>query len=338
VNWLEAAAAWADDDSAIEDRLSRLLTLADEVPTEFTARRENGRRRPRGYAPWNPQRRTRELLGQVEEIIAAYEQHLPLTVRQIFYCLLPLGYPKTKHAYARLGEHLVRARRARLIDFSAIRDDGAITYSTRWHDGPAEFWDDVGGQIRDYSRDRQAGQRTRVELWCEAAGMGPQLARVADRYSVPVFSSGGFASLTAVRMIAQRALARNVPTILLHVGDFDPSGVSIFESMVADAREFVLADRIVGTLDLHAERVALTAAQVADYGLPTATLESDDTRSKGWQGGTCQLEALAPDLLAEIVEAAIVDRLDLERLEGQIEAEDRDRVALLRALPAGRAA
>jgi hypothetical protein len=303
---------------------------------KHTACRENGRRRPKGYAEWRPQARTRALLEQVDHVLAEYADHLPLTVRQIFYRLVAsVDYPKTEQAYARLAEHLVRARRARLTDFDAIRDDGVTTYSTRWHDGPQEFWDDVGEQARDYRRDRQAGQRVRVELWSEAAGMLPQLARIADRYSVPVFSAGGFASLTAVRLIAERALARAAPTVLLHVGDFDPSGVSIFEAMAADAREFVLADRIIGTLDLHPKRVALTAAQIARYELPTAPVKRSDSRSKGWRGETCQLEALAPDQLAALVAASITDQLDGDTFERQVAAEGADRRALLRALPAG---
>lgn len=106
-------------------------------------------------------------------------------------------------------------------------DNVLAEYSSPWHEDVEDFWNDTGRRIRDYRRDRQEGQRYRVELWCEAAGMAPQLARVCDEYSVPVFSSGGFASLTAVRLIAHRALERIQPTILLHVGDYDPSGESI---------------------------------------------------------------------------------------------------------------
>jgi hypothetical protein len=93
--------------------------------------------------------------------------------------------------------------------------------------------------------------------------MAPQLAKVADDYSVPVFSASGFSSLTAVRLIAERALARDVPTLLLHVGDFDPSGESIFDAMSGDAAAFVAADRPIQTLHVEAVRVALTSEQVA---------------------------------------------------------------------------
>jgi hypothetical protein len=302
---------------------------------KITAGRVNGRVRPKGYASWAPRVATRALLEQVDGVLDEYREHVPLTVRQIFYRLVTSGYPKTELAYNRLAEHLVRARRARLIPFDAIRDDGVVTYSSPWHDGVEDFWNETGRRIHSYRRDRQAGQPHRVELWCEAAGMAPQLARVADDYSVPVFGSGGFASLTAVRLIADRALARTVPTILLHVGDYDPSGESIFSSIAGDAAAFVTADRYVRTLRIEALRVALTAEQVEAHELPTAPPKSSDSRSGCWRGETCQLEALAPDVLAQIVRDAIAGLVDEAAFTLQVELEQSDRVELWRGLPAG---
>jgi hypothetical protein len=305
-------------------------------PSEITASRENRRSRPRGYAAWRPQVKTQRLLEQVQDVLDEYEAYLPLTVRQVFYRLVgSFGYEKTEHAYARLAEHLVRARRARLLPFDHIRDDGITTFEYQWFDGVEAFWNRVGGTIKTYRRDRQAGQRHRLELWCEAAGMAPQLARVADLYSVPVFSSGGFSSLTAVRMIVDRARHRSVPTVLLHVGDFDPSGASIFEASTEDAAAFLEEDRLLALQRLIPVRVALTAGQVAEYDLPTASPKPTDSRSKSWRGETCQLEALAPDIIAEVIGTAIEEWFDTQKLAEQIECERADRTELLRALPRG---
>ena len=61
-----------------------------------------------------------------------YEDYLPLTVRQIFYRLVgAYGFEKTERAYERLGNHLVRARRAQIIRFDAIRDDGVSVLDRR---------------------------------------------------------------------------------------------------------------------------------------------------------------------------------------------------------------
>jgi len=68
------------------------------------------RTRPRGFASWSPRQETLELLARVNAVLGEYQDHLPLTLRQIFYRLVGAhGYEKTEQAYARLGEHLVRA-------------------------------------------------------------------------------------------------------------------------------------------------------------------------------------------------------------------------------------
>lgn len=325
--------------------------------------------RPKGYAKWSPAPDTMDVIDQVQQVLAEYRQHLPLTVRQVFYRLVgQYGYDKTERAYARLCEYMVRARRAQMIGFDAIRDDGTTHHEFARHDSPAAFWQGVLDDATYYSRDKLTGQTVYVELWCEAAGMVPQLERVANRYSVPVYSTGGFSSVTVTYEIAERALARDKPTVFLHVGDYDPSGESIFEAMTEDARQFlynrllwrlrdeaagdaviggppdtgydpadVLAtcwptgrlypvDSLPGDLpDLRPTRVALTGDQVETYDLPTAPPKASDTRSARWVGETCQCEAMPPDLLAEVVDDAITDVLDMEMLADVLAAQDTER-------------
>jgi hypothetical protein len=60
--------------------------------------------RVRGYAPWRPQAKTLALVDQVREVLDEYRDHLPLTVRQVFYRLVGrYGYDKTEAAYQRLA-------------------------------------------------------------------------------------------------------------------------------------------------------------------------------------------------------------------------------------------
>lgn len=303
---------------------------------KFTARRESGKRsRPRGYADWRPQATTRALLTDVETVLETYSEHLPLTIRQVYYALVGAGkLDKTDKAYERLCEHLNRARRARLIDFDCIRDDGVSVCKTITYNGLQAFDEETARRARQYRRDYQAGQPYAIELWSEAGGMVYQLAAAVEEFSIPVYSAGGFASLSATHEIAERALERSVPTVILHVGDFDPSGVSIFEAMMTDAAAFVKADRTIHTLEIIPVRVALTAEQVETYNLEAAPAKVGDTRSRSWDGGTCQLEALPPDVLAQIVRFAILERVDLDVLGEHERAEHRERAELL-GLPAG---
>jgi hypothetical protein len=305
---------------------------------KITTSRENGGGRPKGYAPWRPHAATRVIIGQVEEVLHEYRAHLPLTIRQVFYRLVGAhGYPKDEKAYARLCEYMTRARRARMIDFDDLRDDGVVVMDDHSFDGVEDFMDDMARQARAYRQNKQYGQSHHVELWCEAAGMMPQLARVAHRYSVPVYSPGGFASVTAVRQIVARALQRNVPTVVLHVGDYDPSGESISKRILEDASAFLEEDtQLPGIHYLEGEKVALTAKQVARYGLPTSPAKKDDSRTKSWTGGgTCQAEALPPSDLANLVQWAVEDWMDTDLVEEYREEEKVQRVRLLKALPRG---
>jgi hypothetical protein len=102
--------------------------------TELLGGAQRVRPRVRGFAEWSPRRETLELLARVNAVLGEYADHLPLTLRQIFYRLVGAhGYEKTEQAYERLGEHLVRARRARIIPMEAIRDDGGTIICPTCH-------------------------------------------------------------------------------------------------------------------------------------------------------------------------------------------------------------
>ena len=104
----------------------------------------------------------------------------------------------------------------------------------------------------------------------------------------------------------------------------------MFGSLAEDVAEFALA---LGA-DVAFSRLAVTLEQVDLYGLPTAPPKPSDRRSFSGGDRTCQAEALPPDVLAGIVEAAIRERLDLEQVAeaGQLSKQVRvDAEARLRA-------
>jgi hypothetical protein len=287
------------------DAISALFGGAERVYT-----------RPRGFAPWSPRQETLELLARVNAVLGEYQDHLPLTLRQIFYRLVGAhGYEKTERAYERLGEHLVRARRARLVPMEAIRDDGGTVITPTMWASAEEFLDTVRDKAGRLWLDRTAGQKTRLAVICEAAGMTPQLARVARPYGVKAMSSSGFDSLTEKHAFAAELANHDRPTEVLHIGDHDPSGVSMFAAFLEDVEAF--------TRDLGGEatftRLAVTPQQIAACDLPTAPPKPTDRRA--FTGQTCQAEALAPDVLAEILRDAIEARIDRRALDRVLRRE-----------------
>ena len=291
--------------------------------------------RARGYIQtYRPQAKTRALLEQVQAVLDEYRAYWPITARQLFYRLVGAhGFPKDERACSRLYEHLVNARRARVIPFHAIRDDGVSSYAMSHFADADDFRATIREQAENFRRDLMANQDVHVEIWCEAAGMIPQLFRVGERYSIKSYSSSGFDSVTAKKQLADRICETGKPAKILHLGDYDPSGEDIFTAAAEDVQAFVLADRLNAMVDVEFIRVALTEQQVKTYRLPTSPAKESDSRSKRWRGQTCQLEALAPNQIAALLTDQIERIVNVERMEHTRRIEAWERQELSRLLP-----
>lgn len=289
------------------------------------------RQRPRGMAEWNPSSDSLALVEAIREVLDEYQEQLPLTLRQVFYRLVTRGYEKTEQAYGRLGETLNRARRAGLVPFESIRDDGTQKLLPQTFGSPEEFLQWARDNADTFALDRQDGQEQYIEVWVEAAGMSHMVADIALQYGVPVYSAGGFDSTTGKHEAALRFLLRDQETedgretIVLHLGDYDASGVSLFVAAAEDVSAFV---EDYGGFEPEFIRIAVTAEQIDEYGLPSAPPKRNDKRSVFTDTKTVQCESFAPDQLQEIVRAAIVERLDIDVFRQTLDAERVQRAAL----------
>jgi hypothetical protein len=265
-----------------------------------------------GYAAWRPNRRTQGRLDAVLDVLATYADQLPLTLRQIFYVLVArLVIEKTKAEYEKLGYTLRRARRGRIIPFEHIHDSGTVLPDslTGFDDAGDLAWA-LRWQVEDFELDRMLGQARRLVLWCEAAGMLTQLRRVAEPYGVPVITGGGFDSLTDKWQFAQLVRKARHNVRVLHIGDLDRHGESIFDVLAQDVQAFD------GYKHVDFVRLAVTEQQVEGLGL-VSSVENELV---------VQAEAIPPDELARIVDDAIRAELDLDLM-----AEVERRSAAIRA-------
>jgi hypothetical protein len=322
----------------------------------------------RGYKPdhrFKPE--TLQLLAHVEAVLDEYENYLPLTVRQIFYRLIGKGViGKSDAAYDSLVGHIANARRAELIPFESITDadvEGLAVPRTDVEIRQGDFWTLTEKRAGNHRRHRAEGQPYRIIVWTEAAGTKPQLQRALGDLPCTVHSGGGQTSLTVVKALADASRAENKPTVMLHVGDNDPNGTVIYQSLAEDAQMFAAQDRVRAARRASEEptteqvtewlglfqpvRLALTIDQIIDHNvieqllhIPSDTLRMRGERTKrlrwqaeqiaaGGSGDTAQLEALPPDVLAQIVIDAVMEFADEKVLEQRREGEQADAEALV---------
>jgi hypothetical protein len=287
------------------------------------------RTRVRGFAPWSPEATTLKLLDQVKAVLGEYEDYLPLTIRQIFYRLVGAHeYEKTEQSYKNLCEYLNRARRAKIIDMDDIRDDGITTSEPDGWNSVAQFRRTVRNMADNFTLDHSAGQTTRLVVTCEAAGMVPQLERVAHPFGVTVISGGGFESTTSKYSFAKSLTEEDRPTQVFDIGDHDASGAHRYLAYTEDVKAF--AKELGGEVDFT--RLVVTPTQITRYRLPTAPKKATDKRA--FIGETCQAEAMAPDLLASILRSAIKQYIKQSVLDDVLEQEADERRKLVRQIKA----
>jgi hypothetical protein len=107
--------------------------------------------------------------------------------------------------------------------------------------------------------------------------------------------------------LAEEWATAGLPTTVLRIGDYDPSGETMAAVLLEDIGAFAL--EFGGDVDFV--QVAITPEQARDRNLPSAPPKATDKRDRYFADTeTWQAEALDPNDLADILRAAIEDRLD----------------------------
>jgi hypothetical protein len=266
--------------------------------------------RPRGFIDWHPAPASEALLAAVQGVLEANAAYLPMTGRQIFYGLVARDQvDKTERGYKRLLELLVKGRRSSRIPFWKIRDDGEQSAEPELcFSSAAQVRATAQSVIDNAIFDPDAGQEYNQIVLCEAAGMLPQLGRVASEFGVTALSSGGFNSVTVKRNFAQRIDDDGRPAVVWHLGDYDPSGVHVYQSFVEDVEAFVEG------VEVTFKRLAVTPGQIEQMGLPSAPTKASDNRAFDGLAST-QCEAIPPDRLGEILKTALASLWDTDVYE-----------------------
>lgn len=271
------------------------------------------------------------MINTCNTIIDQYlAQGLRLTLRQLYYQLVTKNIIRNEErAYKRLGSIVSDGRLAGLIDWDAIEDRGRRPRTPNEFESLATL---AEAAIRSYRLPRWKGQKHHVELWVEKDALSGVLAPIAQEYHVTLSVNRGYSSQSAMyesfnRM--QQGSGDNEDVVLLYLGDHDPSG----EDMVRD-----IEDRLVmfGVGGLEVRKVALTWEQIRQYNPPPNPTKLSDPRATGYiqkYGSECwEVDALPPDVLANLVRQNIESVLDSDMMDEIKEKEEIDKVALREAV------
>ena len=221
-----------------------------------------------------------------------------------------------------------RLCRARAIPWNFFSDSSRVAYDNDGFDGldDAEFVDRVANM---YRRNYWSTTGIYAQLWVESRSLTPTLAGTARELGVSLYPSGGMASDTFVYGAAAEAVHTGREHMaVMYVGDYDPSGLQIansLETKLGEHLEYAGEDYDMDVPTLSFQRVAVTEQQIIDHALPTKPVKATQSRKRYDIAETVEAEAMAPATLRAIVAAAfepMIDRETLERLR-TIEAAER---------------
>lgn len=270
------------------------------------------------------------LIGAANKIVEKYlAAGYRLTLRQLFYQLVVANLLRNvERSYKILGEAISDGRLAGLIDWEAIEDRIRQPFKHPEFENLEEL---VKAALQSYRLPRWADQEHYVELWVEKDALAGVLRPLALAYHVTLMVNRGYSSQSAMYEAANRfeeAEAGGKETVLLYLGDHDPSG----EDMVRDIRARL--ERFGANVDV--QKIALTMAQVKQYNPPPNPAKMSDSRAASYVAehgaSSWEVDALPPDVLHKLIERSIHPFIDGKAWDRVVKQEEQDKKALTHAV------
>lgn len=262
------------------------------------------------------------MIEQANVIIEEYaEQGYDLTLRQLYYQFVSRDLiPNRQSEYDRLGRVISNARLAGLIDWDAIVDRTRNLRKNSHWSSPRSIIDTC---VENFAIDKWAFQKFRPEVWIEKDALLGVISGICEKLDVPYFSCRGYTSQSEMWRTSQRLrgwIKRNQMPVIFHLGDHDPSGID----MTRDIRDrlSMFCGEVVSVF-----RLALNMEQVEAYTPPPNPTKLTDTRAKDYiaiyGSESWELDALAPDVMAWLIEDAVDKVCDEEGWLESVKQEER---------------
>jgi hypothetical protein len=270
------------------------------------------------------ERRSKSEMGQLRAAIyAACAASNPRTIRGLFYHLVGCGLiEKNETEYKRTVVRLCTdMREAGELPWEWIADN------TRWMRKSPSFTsleECRERTARFYRRNLWRDQNCYVEVWCEKATLAGLIVGETDQWDVPLMCTSGFSSVGFLHSAAEAITNMACKTFIYYLGDYDPSGLKIWENTQTKLRQYMDFDDLI-----RFEKLAVTPEQIATYNLPTRPTKHSN-HSTNWNGDdSVELDAMPTDILVSLVSDAITRHINLRAYEVTKQAEESERSQLL---------
>ncbi len=306
-------------------------------------------------------------IEQMDAIVGEYQgQGLRLTARQLYYQLVSRALiPNKDTEYKKLTALLTDARYAGRIDWDAIEDRGREPSTpSEWEDIAAL----TESALRAYRLPRWKDQDKYVELWVEKQALAGVLAPIAREYHATLMVNKGYSSASAMKESAERIKRATVvdqdllddiegrlydaregeydqqdadafrdinadlavrESVILYLGDHDPSGEDMVRDISTRLQEF-------GVLCLRVEKIGLTIAQVRQYNPPPNPAKITDPRAAGYiekfGPQSWEVDALPPNILTRLIRSAFAKHIDKAKMDAVKTREELDKTRLRTAV------
>ncbi len=263
---------------------------------------------------------SRVVIIQANEIIDAYRaQGYVLTLRQLYYQFVARDLiANTQQSYKRLGSIVNDARLAGLIDWDAIEDRTRNLEQNAHWSSPA---DGIQALRNQYRIDMWSNQERRVEVWIEKEALIGVIEPVCRELDVAYFACRGYVSQSE-QWRAYRRHAAQQDTVILHLGDHDPSGID----MTRDNQDRLYMMGGQGNSDVT--RIALNMDQVEEFNPPPNPAKTTDSRFEGYVtkygDESWELDALEPQFMDKLIREHVAEYRDDDLWsdkEAQVEVE-----------------
>jgi hypothetical protein len=248
--------------------------------------------------------------------------HGPITVRGLYYqaevaCLPSID--KDDKGYAKVQRQVLHLRREGRLDHDDIAD------ATRWMRKPRSH-NSVKAELEDtaqlYRKSLWYDADDYIEVWVEKDALAGVIYPITSLYDVPLMVTRGFSSETfCYEAIAARE-GDDRCYYVYTLFDYDRPGKDSARSLQEKLKRF--ADEAGITLVFN--HIAVTREQIRKWELPTRSPKRRSAADKKWPHDfACELDAIPPDRLRDLVEGHINLHLPQDKLEVLKVAEESER-------------